>query len=170
MIIKNIRTKQITTKFGEKNMVLFTGTDGQEYSSFDEWLADVGEGTDVAGTVSTKETADGKVFRNFKADKKSDANYQLASATAPSAAPAPVATKAAANHVPAEVWERKDRQMARMSAAKAAATVYDGSTDREGFKALANEVFAWITELPAQPVGEENQPPVPPIDLDEIPF
>lgn len=175
MKITNIRTKEITGKnyqTGEpepRTIVNFTGGDGEQYSSFDEWLADVAEGQDVEGDVVIKEK-DGRTFRNFKANKKSTKNVQLAAAAAAAPKVVPL-SPAPKQQVGQEVWDRKDRQMMRMNALKAASSLYEGMgyDSEEKMIAFSNRCFAWLNGEPINGIhhGEAVMPPTPPLPEEE---
>ena len=64
-------------KGGEWVRITLQDEKGQWYSSFDEFLLDVVEGTDVDGTITITEK-DGKQYYNFKATKN---NTQLTATT-----------------------------------------------------------------------------------------
>jgi hypothetical protein len=149
--MKIFNTKEIKRgqgDYGEYVIVGFQDEDGVQYSSFDEFLLNVADGTNVDGTIKVTDK-NGKKYNNFTADKKSQSNIQLASQ--PSAKTLPTAVEAPSSpKTDQSVWDKKDRAMARMSALKSAAEVYSaklstGLADKDVLT-VANEYFDWITQ------------------------
>lgn len=143
---------------------------GRSMTCFEGVLADIVEGTDVDGTV-TENTREGKTFYTFKMAKRDHTQtpYPLKDAPAkPTEASKPVSQ---------DVWDKKDKMMYRMSALKAASSLYEGvgGDKREEMLNYAEDCIKWLTgESKTIKQSEEEQPPMPPppdeIDTSDIPF
>lgn len=128
----------------EKNYIRVVVGDGRKLAVFDEGEIETVKGNigKEAKVKTAPKIKNGKTYWNLNKVVEVYADAPKTPEKAISAPPAPNGS----GKVPAEVWERKDEQMRRMSALRFSGDLFQGSGNSEEAMSIAVIAYDWLTK------------------------